>query len=293
MGKHTKRHVSFESCFSFVEGPLHSKAMFEGGDPRLNARPPCLSAPEPALLLADRALSTQRASSRQNYLLNSQFCSQSLIVRAPVTAISRRQPRGPAKEGNMVLERRCPLLLVGPVARPRRYSRRFAPIAKVRHAVWLDPINSDAAEMLDPAVERLNLVLPSSKLLSKELRAPLLVGGQHFEGGPRSWQMHLTLAVFRAPQLQLLLSLDKRCCFQWNTNRAAPAVRSRNNPHLRIKPFSPPHESPDFSLAAIPHRDEPCRMSLFRVFGLHRVTVAQSVAHGQLGELENVVTCCK
>ena len=91
--------------------------MFEGGDRRLNARPPCLSAPEPALLLADRALSTQRASSRQNYLLNSQFCSQSLIVRAPVTAISRRQPRGPAKEGNMVLERRCPLLLVGPVAR--------------------------------------------------------------------------------------------------------------------------------------------------------------------------------
>ncbi len=117
MGKHTKGHVSLESRFAFVEGPLHSKAMFEGGDPRLNARPPCLSTPEPALLLADRALSTQRASSRQNYLLNSQFCSQSLILRARITAISRRQPRGPAKEGNMVLERRCPLLLVSPVAR--------------------------------------------------------------------------------------------------------------------------------------------------------------------------------
>ena len=39
MGKHTKRHVSFESRFSFVEGALHPKAMFEGGDPRLNPRP--------------------------------------------------------------------------------------------------------------------------------------------------------------------------------------------------------------------------------------------------------------
>jgi hypothetical protein len=45
MGKHTKRHVSLESGFSFVEGALHSKAMFERGDPRLNPRPPCLAAP--------------------------------------------------------------------------------------------------------------------------------------------------------------------------------------------------------------------------------------------------------
>ena len=81
MRKHAKGHVSLESGFSFVEGPLHPKAMFERGDPRLNSRPPCLSAPEPALLLADRALSTQRASSWQNYLLNSQFCSQALIMR--------------------------------------------------------------------------------------------------------------------------------------------------------------------------------------------------------------------
>ena len=43
--------------------------------------------------------------------------SQALIMRAPVTAISRRKPGRPAKEGNMVLERRCPLLLVGPIAR--------------------------------------------------------------------------------------------------------------------------------------------------------------------------------
>ena len=50
-------------------------------------------------------------------MLNSQFCSQALIRRAPVTAISRRQPRRPAKDPNMVLDRRCPLLLVGPVAR--------------------------------------------------------------------------------------------------------------------------------------------------------------------------------
>ena len=35
---------------------------------------------------------------------------------APVTAIGRCQPRRPAKEGDMVLERWCPLLLVGPVA---------------------------------------------------------------------------------------------------------------------------------------------------------------------------------
>ena len=34
MGKHTKGHMSLESGFSFVEGPLHPKAMFEGGDPR-------------------------------------------------------------------------------------------------------------------------------------------------------------------------------------------------------------------------------------------------------------------
>jgi hypothetical protein len=40
MGKHTKRHVSLESGLSFVEGALHSKAMFERGDPRLNPRPP-------------------------------------------------------------------------------------------------------------------------------------------------------------------------------------------------------------------------------------------------------------
>jgi hypothetical protein len=85
--------------------------MFERGDPRLNSRPPCLSAPEPALLLADRALRTQRASSWQNYLLNSHLCSQALIMRAPVTAISSRQSRRPAKDPNMVLERRCPLLL--------------------------------------------------------------------------------------------------------------------------------------------------------------------------------------
>jgi len=117
MRKHTKPHVSFESRFSFVEGPLHPKAMFERGDPRLNACPPCLSAPEPPLLFEHCALSTQRASTRQNYLMNSQLCSQALILRAPVTAISRRQPRRPAKEGNMVLERRYPLLLVGPVAR--------------------------------------------------------------------------------------------------------------------------------------------------------------------------------
>ena len=122
MGKHTKRHVSLESGFSFVEGALHSKAMFERGDPRLNPRPPCLSAPEPALLLADCALGTQSASARQNDLLDSHLCSQALIMRAPVTAISRREPRRPAKEGNMVLERRCPLLLVGPVAR-----RHFIP----------------------------------------------------------------------------------------------------------------------------------------------------------------------
>ena len=38
-------------------------------------------------------------------------------MRAPVTAISRRKSGRPAKEDNMVLERRCPLLLVGPVAR--------------------------------------------------------------------------------------------------------------------------------------------------------------------------------
>jgi hypothetical protein len=36
--------------------------------------------------------------------------SATLIVRAPLPAISRRQPRRPAKEGKMVLERRCPLL---------------------------------------------------------------------------------------------------------------------------------------------------------------------------------------
>ena len=36
---------------------------------------------------------------------------------APVTAIGRCQPRRPSKEGDMVLERWCPLLLVGPVAR--------------------------------------------------------------------------------------------------------------------------------------------------------------------------------
>jgi ATP-dependent DNA ligase len=38
------------------------------------------------------------------------------IMSAPVTAIGRCQPRRPAKEGDMVLERWCPLLLVGPVA---------------------------------------------------------------------------------------------------------------------------------------------------------------------------------
>ena len=92
MGKHTKDHVSLESRFSFVEGALHAKGMFERGDPGLNPGSPGLSAPEPSLLLAHRALSTQRAPGRQNDLLNSQLASQALIVRAPVTAIGRRQP---------------------------------------------------------------------------------------------------------------------------------------------------------------------------------------------------------
>ncbi len=126
--------MSLESGFSFVEGPLHSKAMFEGGDPRLNARPPCLSTPEPALLLADRALSTQRASSRQNDLLNSQFCSQSLIVRARITAISRRQPRGLAKEGNMVLERLWPLSLAGQPGCPQPLPTLTMPFSTSRCA---------------------------------------------------------------------------------------------------------------------------------------------------------------
>jgi hypothetical protein len=34
MRKHAKGDVSFKSRFSFVEGPLQSKTMFEGGDPR-------------------------------------------------------------------------------------------------------------------------------------------------------------------------------------------------------------------------------------------------------------------
>ena len=41
---------------------------------------------------------------------------RSSLWSAPVTAIGRCQPRRPAKEGDMVLERWCPLLLVGPVA---------------------------------------------------------------------------------------------------------------------------------------------------------------------------------
>ena len=117
MGKHTKGHVSLETGFSFVKGALHSEAMSSVAMPGLDPRPPCLSAPEPALLLAPCALSPQRTSARQNDLLDSHLRSQALIVRAPVTAISRREPGCPAKEGNMVLERRCPLLLVGPVAR--------------------------------------------------------------------------------------------------------------------------------------------------------------------------------
>jgi hypothetical protein len=116
MRKHAKGDVSFKSRFSFVEGPLQSKTMFEGGDPRLNSRAPCLSAPEPPLFFAHSALSTQRASSRQDDVLDSHFCGHLFIMSAPVTAIGRCQPRRPAKEGDMVLERWCPLLLVGPVA---------------------------------------------------------------------------------------------------------------------------------------------------------------------------------
>ena len=42
MGKHTKPHVSLESRFSFVEGALHAKAMFERGDPgSIPARQAC------------------------------------------------------------------------------------------------------------------------------------------------------------------------------------------------------------------------------------------------------------
>src|SRR5579862_977936 len=115
MRQHTKRHVSFKSRFSFVERPLHPKTVFERGDPRLDPRPPCLSALEPPLLFTGCALHTQRSSTRQDDLVDAHRCSQPFILRAPVTAIGRRQPWRPTKERDMVLQRRRPLLLVGSI----------------------------------------------------------------------------------------------------------------------------------------------------------------------------------
>jgi len=97
------------------------------------------------------------------------------------------------------------------------------------------------------------------------------------------------LAVFGALFLQLLLSIHKRCCHQWNTNGTTLCVWPCY-PHLSIKLIPPSHESTDFSLAAIPNRNEPRRMSLFCVFALHGVTVAQSVAQSQTGAIELHVT---
>jgi hypothetical protein len=59
--------------------------MFERGDPWLNARPPGLYAPKPALLFARSALSTQRASSRQNYCLTPDNGAESLADAASTT----------------------------------------------------------------------------------------------------------------------------------------------------------------------------------------------------------------
>jgi hypothetical protein len=57
MGKDAKGHVSFKSRFSFVEGALHSKTVFKGGDSGLDSDAPGLSTSKPRLLLADPALS--------------------------------------------------------------------------------------------------------------------------------------------------------------------------------------------------------------------------------------------
>ena len=99
----------------------------------------------------------------------------------------------------------------------------------------------------------------------------------------------LRFSVRFFPNCSSLTSPQAMSALQWNTSGATLTVRFRSKSHLRIKPLSPPHESSDFSLAAIPHGDEPRRMALFCVFALQRV----SVAHGQVAEPIKVVTCCK
>ena len=52
MGDDAPANVSFKSNLTFIEGPLHAKAVFERTQPRFNACSPALATPKPALFLS-------------------------------------------------------------------------------------------------------------------------------------------------------------------------------------------------------------------------------------------------